>query len=90
MVKNIPKFYRKMAEDTTQEMSEESRVYYKMAAQYSESRTDDFLETWNSLIRNNFIIPYKIKTKDGTIKVRSGAYKVNMIYARRCLSGIDV
>lgn len=89
MVKNIPKFYKKMAEDKTQEISEESRIYYRTAAQYSESKAEDFDYTWNSLIRNNFLIPYKIRAKDGTIKVRQGAYKVNMTYARRCLSEIN-
>lgn len=90
MVLNIPKFYKKMAEDKTQEISEESRVYYRTAAQYSESKSSDFLDTWNSLIRNNFLVPYKIRAKDGTIKVRQGAYKVNMTYARRCLSELNL
>jgi hypothetical protein len=90
MVLNIPKFYKKMADDKTQTMSEDTRLYYRTAAQLSESRDLDFLNTWNSLIRNNYIVPFKVRTKDGTIKVRQGAYKVNMNYVRRCLSNVNL
>jgi len=90
MVRNIPKYYRKIAEDKTQDLSEDSKIYYRAAAQYSESVSADFLDTWNSLIRNNFILPYKVKTKDGTIKIRQGAYKVNMTFVRQCLSGANL
>ena len=44
----------------------------------------DFLDIWNSLIRNNYLIPYKVRTKDGTIKVVDKAYKVNMSFVRDC------
>jgi len=86
MVLNIPKFYKKIAEDKTQEISEESRVYYRVAAQNAESRNIDFLDTWNSLFHNNFLVPYKVRAKDGNIKIRQGAYKINMVYVRQCLA----
>jgi hypothetical protein len=86
MVRNIPKFYQKMAEDKTQNLNDDSKFFYKAAAQYSESTSSDFLDIWNSLIRNNFLIPYKVRAKDGTIKVRPGAYKVNMDFVRDCLA----
>lgn len=87
MVINIPKFYKKMAENKEEKMSEATRALYFQASQSAESRNVDFLDTWNSLIRNNFLLPYKVRAKDGTIKIRQGAYKVNMEMVRRCLSG---
>lgn len=90
MVRNIPEFYKKMAKDTNQKMKPDTREFYFQAAQLAESRNFDFLDTWNSLVRNNYIIPYKVRTKDGTIKIRQGAYKVNMNYVRRCLSNVNL
>lgn len=90
MVKNIPKFYKKMAETKDENMKSDTREFYLQAAQLAESRNLDFLDTWNSLVRNNYIIPYKVRTKDGTIKVRQGAYRVNMNYVRRCLSNVNL
>ena len=90
MVRNIPKFYKKMAENKDENMKPDTRAFYYQAAQLAESRNIDFLDTWNSLIRNNYVIPYKVRTKDGTIKVRQGAYKVNMNYVRRCLSNVNL
>jgi hypothetical protein len=93
MVINLPTFYKKMVENpefykkiTDKELTPELKQYYYKAAQYAESRDDDFLNTWNSLVRNNYIIPYEVRTKDGTKKIRQGAYRVNMEYVRRCLS----
>jgi len=88
MVMDLPKYYKQLSEN--QSTPEESKIYYRVAAQNLESRSVDFLDTWNSLIRNNFLIPYKIKTKDGIIKIRQGAYKVNMVYVRRCLSATNL
>ena len=90
MVINIPKFYKKMAENKEEDMSPKTREFYLQAAQYSESRNVDFLETWNSLIRNNYLIPYRVRTKDGTIKVVDKAYKVNLIFVKNCLSGVNL
>lgn len=90
MVRNIPKFYKKMAENKDEDMKPDTRMFYFQAAQVAESKNIDFLDTWNSLVRNNYIIPYKVRTKDGTIKVRQGAYKVNMNYVRRCLSNVNL
>jgi hypothetical protein len=90
MVKNIPKFYKKMADDKKEEMSIKTREFYFQAARHAESINVDFLDTWNSLIRNNFIVPYKIRAKDGLIKTVPGAYKVNMNYVKRCLSKINL
>jgi len=88
MVREIPKFYSKMAE--SKEASDKSKVYYKQAAQYIESSSADFLDTWNSLIRNNYIIPHRIRTKDGVIKISPGTYRVNMNYVTRCLSEVTM
>jgi dephospho-CoA kinase len=87
MVINIPKFYKKMAENKEEKMSDATRALYFQASQNAESKNIDFLDTWNSLIRNNFLLPYRVRAKDGTIKIRQGAYKVNMEMVRRCLSG---
>jgi hypothetical protein len=90
MVMNIPKFYKKMADTKDEEMKPETRVFYLQAAQHSESRNEDFKDTWNSLIRNNYLIPYKVRAKDGTIKTVFGAYKVNMLFVKDCLSGVNL
>jgi len=94
MVRNISKFYTQMAESKDPKISAETKIYYRMAAQHIESRdkgvTDDFGDVWNSLIRNNYLVPYRVRAKDGTIKVRQGAYRVNMDYVRRCLSEINM
>lgn len=95
MVVSIPKFYKKIIEEPEKykqivgedrELTPELKYYYRKASEYAEARDIDFMDTWNSLIRNNYLIPYKVRTKDGTVKVRQGAYLVNMEYARRCLS----
>jgi len=94
MVRNISRYYTQMAESKDPKVSAETKIYYRMAAQQIESRKkdfgDDFGSVWNSLIRNNYLVPYRVRTKDGTIKIREGAYKVNMDYVRRCLSEINI
>lgn len=90
MVKNIPKFYKKMAENKEEDMSPKTREFYLQAAQHAESKDFDFLETWNSLIRNNYLIPYRVRTKEGTIKIVDKAYKVNMLFVKDCLSGVNL
>jgi hypothetical protein len=90
MVTQIPKFYRNVASgkitfEDGRPISEESKIYYRVAANKMEENREGMLDVWNSLIRNNFIIPYKVKGKDGIIKVRQGAYRVNINYAKRCL-----
>lgn len=94
MVRNISRYYTQMAESKDPNISAETKIYYRMAAQQIESRDkgegDDFQSIWNSLLRNNYLIPYRVRTKDGTIKVRQGAYKVNIDYVRRCLSEINI
>lgn len=93
MVTNMAAFYKRMAmgEELPEKkykkaLTDDSKQYYLWASKNAESNRDDFIDTWNSLIRNNYVVPYKVRTKDGTIKVREGAYKVNMVYVRRCLS----
>lgn len=94
MVRNISHYYIQMAKSKDPKISDETKIYYRMAAQQIESRErsfgDDFGSIWNSLIRNNYLVPYRVRAKDGTIKVRSGTYKVNMDYVRRCLSEITM
>jgi len=85
MIKALPKFYREMADKKDNGLSEESRIYARAAANYMESSKDNLLDVWNSLIRNNYILPYKIKDKHGIVRVRPGAYKLNMDYVKRCL-----
>jgi len=94
MIRSMPDFYKNLASGNInlgrkEKPTEEAKQYYLAAAQHAESRDIDFIDTWNSLIRNNYLIPYQVRTKDGTIKVRSGAYKVNMAFVRRCLSEIQ-
>jgi len=88
-VQKIPQIYTKMAEDKTLK-SEETKIYLRAAAKYAESTSDNFLETWNSLIRNNYFLPYKVRGKDGTVKTVQGSYKVNMAFVRECLSAINL
>ena len=90
MVTEIPQFYNRLADELTDPAKAELKRYYRAAAQNSESKDVNFIDTWNSLIRNNFITPYKIRAKDGQIKVRPGAYKVNMLFVRQCLSGANI
>jgi hypothetical protein len=90
MVTDIPAFYNKLADELTDPTKAELKRYYRAAAQNAESRDVNFIDTWNSLVRNNFISPYKIRAKDGQIKVRPGAYKVNMLFVRQCLSGANI
>lgn len=49
--------------------------------------TESFREVWQSLIKNNYILPHKVKTPDGYIK-KTGLYKINPIYLKRCLAEI--
>jgi len=86
MVMNIPTFYKQMAESKDEKITDTTKSFYRQAAQYAESNRADFLDTWNSLIRNSYITPHKIRTKDGTIKTVQGVYKVNMQYVKRCLT----
>jgi len=90
MVMNIPKFYKKMADTKDEEMSKNTREFYLQAAQHAESRNLDFRDTWNSLIRNNYLTPYRVRTRDGTIKIVEHAYKVNMLFVKDCLSGVNL
>lgn len=91
MVRSIPDFYKglgtgKIAIEGREKPNAETKQYYLAAAQHAESRDMDFIDTWNSLIRNNYLIPFQYRDKYGTIKTKSGAYKVNMVFVRRCLS----
>jgi len=97
MVISLPVFYKKIVEDpeiykkmTDRELNPEVKQYYYQAARYAESRDEDFLDTWNSLVRNNYIVPYEVRSKDGVRKIRQGAFKVNMVYARKCLSASNI
>jgi len=94
MVRSIPDFYKglgtgKIALEGRQKPDTNTKQYYLAAAQHAESKDIDFIDTWNSLIRNNYLVPFQYRSKDGTIKTKSGAYKVNMLYVRRCLSEIQ-
>lgn len=94
MIRSMPDFYKglgtgKIAIEGRQKPDEKTKQYYLAAAQHAESKDIDFIDTWNSLIRNNYLIPFQYRAKDGTIKTRDGAYKVNMVFVRRCLSEIQ-
>jgi hypothetical protein len=97
MVMSLPTFYKKIVEDpstykkiTDGDLRPDVKQYYYQAAKYAESRDEHFLDTWNSLVRNNYIVPYEVMAKDGTRKIRQGAFKVNMTYARKCLSSATI
>jgi hypothetical protein len=92
MIRKFPQMYTKMAENMDKTSKDWKTTQYLLtaAAKYSESRNDDFLDTWNSLIRNNYIVPYKVRAQDGKIKTVRGVYKVNMDFVRSCLSTINL
>jgi len=90
MVRQLPNFYKTLSENKKEIPDEKTRIYYKMAAQKLESRQPDFIDIWNSLIRNNYIVPLRYKAKDDTIKIQPGLYKVNMNFVKRCLSEIPM
>jgi hypothetical protein len=92
MLRKLPQMYSKMAETMDKNSRDWKTTKYLLtaAAKYTESANDDFLDTWNSLIRNNYIVPYKVRAKDGKIKIVRGVYKVNMEYVRSCLSTINL
>jgi hypothetical protein len=45
---------------------------------------NSFKQVWQSLIRNGFVTPHKIKSPDGYIK-KTGLYKINQAYIKYCL-----
>jgi hypothetical protein len=92
MIRKFPQMYTKMAEgiDKNSRDGETTKYLLLAASKRAESTSEDFLDTWNSLIRNNYLVPYKVRAKDGTIKTKSGVYKVNMTFVKDCLSLINL
>lgn len=45
--------------------------------------SNSFINTWQSLITSNYIIPHKIRTTNGYIK-NTGMFKINHTYLKQC------
>lgn len=92
MIRKFPQMYSKMAENIDKKSKEYETTKYLLiaASKHSEAMSEDFLDTWNSLIRNNYLVPYRVRGKDGNIKTVKGVYKVNMTFVKECLSLINL
>ena len=75
----------KLADDKNIELNKAEIIALKhMKAKLYSYDIDSFRDIWQRLIRNNYIVPHKIKTPDGYIKT-TGLYKINQPYLKHCL-----
>lgn len=75
----------KLANDKTLVISKVERLAldHMKSKLYSYDK-ESFREVWQSLIKNGYVLPHRIKTKDGYIQ-KTGLYKINPAFLKRCI-----
>lgn len=90
MVLKIPELFKYLLQDKSQlYKSQDTRILYTVI-QNVPSKDKDFRNVWQSLIKNNYLIPVKVRTPNGKTKIKPGVYRVNKDIVRRCLSALNV
>lgn len=86
MVTETAKMITKLGQDPNVQLNKAEKVALQhMKAKLYGFNPDSFREVWQSLLRNGYILPHKIKTPDGYIKT-TGLYKINQAYLKHCLA----
>jgi hypothetical protein len=88
MSTSISKYMKMLQTAKAGDITERDRNIMKSVMQSFEMSSQEFLRVWNSLIRSNYITPWKKRTPKGYVK--TNAYVVNKNYLRRCLSSFEV
>jgi hypothetical protein len=86
MITHTARMITQLPEDKSFEMTKAEMVALKaMRTKLYSYDPGSFREVWQSMLRNGYIIPHKIKTSDGWIK-NTGLYKINQPYLKHCLA----
>lgn len=88
MATSITKYMRQLSTIKTGEITDRDKNIMRAVMQRFELSSEEFRKVWNSLIRNNYITPWKKKTASGY--VQTNAYVINKQYLKRCLSAFEV
>jgi hypothetical protein len=89
MVTSVAKYMRQVSGTKSPEITQRDKEMIKAVIQSFEASTDEFRKIWSSLIRNNYIIPFKKRDIHGKY-VQTNAYVVNKALLRRCLGALEV
>jgi repressor of nif and glnA expression len=88
MATSITKYMRQLSTIKTGEITDRDKNIMRAVMQRFEISNEEFKRIWSSLIRNNYITPWKKKTASGY--VQTNAYVINRQYLRRCLTAFEV
>jgi hypothetical protein len=88
MATSITKYMKQLSTMKSGEISERDKNVMRSVMQRFEVSSEEFRKIWNSLIRNNYITPWKKKTPTGY--VQTNAYVINRQYLRKCMSAFEV
>jgi len=88
MATSITKYMKQLSTIKTGEITDRDKNIMRAVMQRFEITSEEFRKIWNSMIRNNYITPWKKKTATGY--VQTNAYVINRQYLRRCMSAFEV
>jgi hypothetical protein len=63
----------------------EKKAFAHMKAKLYSYDINSFRQVWQSLVKNGYILPHRIKTADGYIK-KTGLYRINQPYLKLCIA----
>jgi len=86
MVVEAAKKISNIASDKSVDFNAAERIALKtMKRNLYSHDAEGFILVWQSLIRNGYLLPHRIKTRDGYVK-RTDLYIINHAYLKHCLA----